>query len=71
MRFTLLLAALAAVLLGYALWPVCIALSPEQVASSRPPLEQRDERAFFGPVFQQREGQWCQCKTRIARAFFT
>ena len=59
-----------ALTMGYALWPVCVPLSPEQVAASQPPLDQRNERAFFGPVFQQRGGQWCQCKTRIARAFF-
>jgi hypothetical protein len=59
-----------ALAMGYALWPVCVPLSPEQVAASQPPLEQRSERALFGPVFQQRGGQWCQCKTRIARAFF-
>ena len=71
MRRTVLWAIFAfALVMAYALWPVCVPLSSEQAAASRPPLEQRKERAFFGPVFQQRGGQWCQCKTRISRAFF-
>jgi hypothetical protein len=62
---------LAAILVtSYAIWPVCVALSPEDVASWRPPIEQRDDTMLVGRVFQQHDGQWYQCKTRIARAFF-
>lgn len=60
MRPALMVATLAVVLLlGCALWPVCIGLSPEQVASSRTTVEQRDEHMFLGPVCQQREGKRC------------
>lgn len=55
---------------GYALWPVCVPLSSEQVAAFQPPITERTDSFLFGRVFQQREGQWHQCKTRIARALF-
>jgi len=55
---------------GYALWPVCVPLSTEQVAAFQPPIAEREDSMLFGRVFQQRDGQWYQCKTRIARALF-
>lgn len=55
---------------AFALWPVCVPLSSEQVAAFQPPITERTDTTLIGPVFQQRAGQWYQCKTRIARAFF-
>ena len=54
----------------YALWPICVPLSSEHVAASQTPLAERSDSYLFGRVFQQRGGQWFQCKTRIARALF-
>jgi len=34
------------------------------------PIEQRTDRDFYLRVFQQRDGQWYQCKTWISRFFF-
>jgi len=70
LRVLLAIGAVAALATGYALVPVCVPLSAEDVASFQPPLAERDDRMLFGRIFQQRSGQWYQCKTRIARAFF-
>jgi hypothetical protein len=70
LRVVLAVVAAAALATGYALWPVCVALSAEDVAAFQPPIAERDDRMLFGRIFQQRSGQWYQCKTRIARAFF-
>ena len=50
--------------------PVCVPLSPEAVAGFTSPIEQRTDRDFYLRVFQQRGGQWHQCKTWISRQFF-
>jgi len=55
---------------SYAVWPVCVPLSAEALASFQPPIAQRTDTMLWGRIFQQRSGQWYQCKTRIARAFF-
>ena len=55
---------------AYALWPVCVPVARADAAAFQPPLAERDDRYLFGRVFQERDGQWHQCKTRIARAFF-
>lgn len=61
--------ALAAVT-AFALWPVCVPVHPEQVAGFQPPISERSDSYLFGRVFQQRDEQWYQCKTRVARVFF-
>jgi hypothetical protein len=62
---------LAAAALAAAVFrPVCVALSPEQLASLTSPIETRSDRDFYLTVFQQREGRWVQCKTWISRALF-
>jgi hypothetical protein len=63
------LVALAAVA-SFALWPVCVPLQSEQVTAFQPPINERNDTYLFGRAFQQRAGQWYQCKTRIARALF-
>jgi hypothetical protein len=55
---------------AFALWPVCVPLSSAQVAASQPPISERSDTYLFGRMFQQRAGQWSQCKTRVARALF-
>jgi len=50
--------------------PVCVPLSREDVARFDPPIEERDARDFYLVVFQQRDGQWHQCKTWISRQLF-
>lgn len=60
----------AAVAVAYALWPVCVPISTQDAASFDPPIAERTDTMLWGRIFQQRSGQWQQCKTRIARAFF-
>jgi hypothetical protein len=50
--------------------PVCVPLSPEQVAAFNSPIESRSDRDFYLKVFQQRDGRWFQCKTWLSRQFF-
>jgi len=50
--------------------PVCIALSSDDLAHFNVPIEQRKDRDFYLPVFQQRDGQWYQCKTWLSRKLF-
>ncbi|MEP7044575.1 MAG: hypothetical protein ABI843_16030 [Dokdonella sp.] len=54
----------------FLLWPICVPLTAAEVAAFEPPIEQRTDRDFHLQVFQRRDGTWCQCKTRLARAFF-
>jgi hypothetical protein len=56
---------------GYcSLRPVCVPLSSEDLARFNVPIERRDDRDFYLAVFQQRGGQWHQCKTWLSRQFF-
>lgn len=52
------------------LWPQGVPLSAEQTSASQPPVSERDDTYLVGRMFQQIDGQWHQCKTRIARAMF-
>jgi hypothetical protein len=70
MRLTLLALASSIALISYALWPVCVPLTLEQVASFQPSISERIDKDFYLRIFQQRAGQWHQCKTRISRAMF-
>ena len=70
LRYALVTVVALALLTGYALWPVCVPLSQEQLASFQPPITERQDTMLFGRIFQQRSGQWYQCKTRISRAFY-
>jgi hypothetical protein len=54
-----------------AVWPVCVPLSPDQISGFQPPINERTDTYLWGRIFQKRDGQWCQCKTRIAREFFS
>jgi hypothetical protein len=57
-------------LLAWALRPVCVPLSAEDLRSFNVPIEQRTDRDLYFPVFQKRHGQWHQCKTWLSRQFF-
>jgi hypothetical protein len=59
-----------AIVIVYLLWPVCLPLTNEEVASFQPPINQRSDWDMYFQVFQQQNGQWCQCKTRLSRVFF-
>ena len=51
--------------------PACVPIDAESVAQFDPPIETRQETTFYGsPIFQQKNNQWFQCKTWIARQFF-
>lgn len=51
--------------------PVCVAIDAETLALFDPPIEARRETTFYGsPLFQQKQGQWFQCKTWLSRQFF-
>ncbi len=51
--------------------PVCVPIDAESLARFDPPIETRQETTFYGSrIFQQKNGQWFQCKTWIARQFF-
>lgn len=73
-RWYLLGGILLVVALGLA-WlshPVCVPIPPDDLKLFTPvPIEQRTDRDLFGfPIFQQRNGEWCQCKSWISRQFF-
>jgi hypothetical protein len=60
------LAAVAA----FALRPVCVPLSPEQLAGFTTPVETRTDRDVYLQVFQRMDGRWYQCKTWLSRQLF-
>ncbi|HLB09557.1 MAG TPA: hypothetical protein VK617_08480 [Gemmatimonadaceae bacterium] len=64
--------ALAAAAVLWCAHPICVRLSPAEVAEAArwAPLETRTDRQWHGRVFQRRDGQWCQCKSWISREFF-
>jgi hypothetical protein len=56
--------------LVFALHPVCVPLTADDLKTFNVPIEQRTDRDFYLKVFQRRGGQWYQCKTWISRFFF-
>jgi hypothetical protein len=63
--FVLVIAALV-----FALRPVCVPLSAEDLAGFNTPIEARTDHDFYLRVFQQMDGRWYQCKTWLSRQFF-
>jgi len=61
---------LIALTLTITLRPVCVPLSPEDLAGFNTPIETRTDHDFYLQVFQQVDGRWYQCKTWLARQFF-
>jgi hypothetical protein len=64
------IAASIVAIIAFALWPVCVPIESTEAAAYQPPIEQRTDKDFYLQVFQKKDGQWCQCKTRISRAMF-
>ena len=54
----------------FALRPVCVPLSREQLAGFTAPIETRTDHDLYLRVFQQVDGRWYQCKTWLSRQFF-
>jgi hypothetical protein len=50
--------------------PVCVLLSDEDLKHFNIPIEERTDKDFYLKVFQQKNGQWHQCKTWVSRTFF-
>jgi hypothetical protein len=67
---TVVAAAAAAGLAAYGLAPVCEPLSGEQTGLMRPRPAERSDRDLYLQVYQQRDGRWFECKTRLSRLFF-
>jgi hypothetical protein len=63
-------AVVIAALVIIAFRPVCVPLSPADLAGFDPPIETRTEHDFHLQVFQQIDGRWYQCKTWISRQLF-
>ena len=57
-------------LIAWVLHPVCVPLSAEDLRGFNVPIEQRTDQDLYLRVFQQRGGQWYQCKTWVSRQFF-
>jgi hypothetical protein len=70
MRTSLIVAVASVAFLAWALRPVCVPLSEEELSGFNVPIEQRTDRDFYFKVFQQKESQWYQCKTWLSRQFF-
>ena len=70
MRAAVILVAIVVLLGIAALRPVCVPLTQEDLAGFNVPIEQRTDRDMYLRVFQQRDGQWFQCKTWLSRQFF-
>jgi hypothetical protein len=66
--FTLVAIAGAGVFL---LTPVCQPIPDEALRGFAPPIEEREERNFYGlKTFQLKEGRWHHCKSWMARLLF-
>ena len=60
----------SAALVVIALRPVCVPLSPTDLAAFDPPIETRTDHDFYLQVFQQMNGRWYQCKTWLSRQLY-
>ncbi|HLG23364.1 MAG TPA: hypothetical protein VI564_00365 [Candidatus Nanoarchaeia archaeon] len=61
---------LAVIILSLALWPVCRKIPNETLKSFNTPIETRADKDFYIKVFQEKNGEWYQCKTFLSRMFF-
>lgn len=69
-KVSLLVAATVVAAVAWALHPVCVPLSADDLKGFNVPIEQRTDRDLYLKVFQRRDGRWYQCKTWISRQFF-
>jgi hypothetical protein len=58
---------IAVVATVFALRPVCVPLSPDQLADFTTPIESRTDHDVYLQVFQRIDGRWHQCKTWLSR----
>jgi hypothetical protein len=57
--------------IGFFFRPVCLPLTQENLSSFNVPLKDRlKARDFYLKVWQQKGGQWYQCKTHLSRLMF-
>ena len=56
--------------LAFAMRPVCVPLSADDLAGFNTPIETRTDRDVYLQVFQQIDGHWYQCKTWLSRQLF-
>ena len=71
MIFTGLAAIIMIAVMGYFLRPVCVPLTQANLSSFNVPLKQRLEaRDFYVRVWQEKRGQWYQCKTHVSWLMF-
>jgi hypothetical protein len=70
MRVAAGVALVLALMLGWALRPVCVAIPADTLAGFDGPIEERRDRDFYLQVFQKRADGWYQCKTWISRTLF-
>lgn len=61
---------LSVFLVYFTLRPICVRLTPEDLAQFNVPIEQRTDRNLYLQVFQLRDGRWHQCKTWLSRQLF-
>jgi hypothetical protein len=74
-RTATVLSGLAAIIvigtIGFFFRPVCLPLTQDNLSSFNVPLKQRLEaRDFYVRVWQEKRGQWYQCKTHLSRLMF-
>ena len=74
-RTTTVLSGLVAIMviggMGFFLRPVCMPLSQDNLSSFNIPLKQRLEaRDWYVKVWQEKKGQWYECKTHLSRLIF-
>jgi hypothetical protein len=55
---------------GFTLRPLCVRLDEAAVRAMTPSIATRSDRDLYVRVFQQRGGEWHQCKTWLSRQLF-
>lgn len=60
----------AAALAFFLFRPVCVRLTEQDLQSFNVPIEQRADQNFYLTIFQNRNGEWHQCKTWLSRFLF-
>ncbi|MFZ1627091.1 MAG: hypothetical protein WAT81_04785 [Candidatus Moraniibacteriota bacterium] len=52
-------------------WPVCVVLSTDSLKEFSPSIEKRiSERGMIWKIWQFKDGDWYQCKSRLERFGF-
>lgn len=56
--------------IGFLMMPVCKLIEPDALINFNVPIQERTDTDFGMAVFQPKDGQWFQCKTRFSRLGF-